>query len=327
MIKVSIIVPIYNAEAYLSQCLNSLIAQDYGDFEIICIDDCSTDSSAAIARQYSALDSRVSFFENTVNSGQGKSRMKGIAVANGDYIAFVDSDDYVAPNYISSYVAASNNGALDLIIGGYTRDIDGNLTEKHVPDCVWSVVTYSVACCKMIKRSFILEHGISFPTARKGEDIFFNLSLYYSDAMYKVIDYCGYFYRLNRNSTTQTLARDSNFDNVIVDMFDEFIEQHDLSCLPQEKYSVIEYAYLANVFNALLTYCAGCNYPVLRQKYLVLKKQMLRQFPNYRSNQYLGWNKAKGQSFKIRMALFVMIKLEWIRADRIVLLLLTIAAK
>lgn len=180
MIKVSVIVPVFNAENYLKQCLDSLINQIYSNYEVICIDDCSSDSSQAILADYAGRYSdKLTVLYNEENVGQGKSRIRGLSIASGEYIMFVDSDDYVAGDYISRYVAEVLHQDFDLIIGGYTRDVDGALSTYIPSDSVWSVVTYSVACCKMIKKSFIEDHNIDFSDARKGEDIYFNLSLYY----------------------------------------------------------------------------------------------------------------------------------------------------
>lgn len=326
MIKVSVIVPVFNAEKFLTQCLNSLIEQTYSNYEVICVDDCSSDSSRNILTDFcERFPNRIQALFNERNIGQGRSRMSGLNYATGDYIMFVDSDDYVSRDYIERFVFETGDASLDLVIGGYTRDIDGSLS-KHIPsNSVWSVVTYSVACCKMIRRSFIESHSIDFSNARKGEDIYFNLSLFYWQPKYKVIPYTGYFYRLNRASTTQTLGRNHNFDVMIFDMFDDFLDCHDLSVLDENSRNVIEYSYLANVYNALLTYCRGCGFKEMLEKLQNAKETMKRQFPNYSRNPLVGLFSPKGQSLKIRVALFVMVKLASIGADKLVLSILSIA--
>ena len=145
------IVPVFNAENYLRQCLDSLVNQTYPNYEVICIDDCSSDSSQAILADYAGRYSDIlTVLYNAENVGQGKSRILGLSIASGEYIMFVDSDDYVAGDYISRYVAEVLHQDFDLIIGGYTRDVDGALSPYIPSDSVWSVVTYSVACCKKI---------------------------------------------------------------------------------------------------------------------------------------------------------------------------------
>ena len=96
MSKISVIVPIYNAEAYLNRCLDSIINQTYSDLEIILINDGSTDNSLDICLEYASKDKRIVVYNQT-NKGISKARNKGIELATGDYIGFVDSDDIISP--------------------------------------------------------------------------------------------------------------------------------------------------------------------------------------------------------------------------------------
>ena len=99
MIKVSVIVPVYNVELYLRECLDSIINQTLKEIEIICIDDCSSDNSYGILEEYSKKDNRIIIFRNQENMSAGPSRNIGIRVSQGEYITFVDSDDFLDKNY------------------------------------------------------------------------------------------------------------------------------------------------------------------------------------------------------------------------------------
>lgn len=94
MAVISVIVPIYNAEKYLSKCIESICNQTYSKLEIILINDCSTDLSADICKKYAKTDSRIVFINNGTNIGAAASRNKALDIATGDYITFVDSDVY-----------------------------------------------------------------------------------------------------------------------------------------------------------------------------------------------------------------------------------------
>lgn len=98
--KVSILVAVYNTEKYLRECLESLVNQTYRDLQIICINDASTDGSLAILKEYASRDNRILVIENKENLGQAKTRNHGIRYADGDFVAMVDSDDYLAPDAI-----------------------------------------------------------------------------------------------------------------------------------------------------------------------------------------------------------------------------------
>ena len=94
MVKISVIVPVYNVEKYLKKCLNSLINQTLNDIEIICVDDGSTDSSIEILKEFELKDDRIIVISQK-NEGAATSRNKGINLAKGEYISFVDSDDWL----------------------------------------------------------------------------------------------------------------------------------------------------------------------------------------------------------------------------------------
>ena len=96
MQKLSIVIPVYNTAIYLKECLESIINQTYSEIEIICVDDCSPDNSAEIIKEYAAKDSRIKYIKHTENKFQGGARNTGINAAEGSYITFVDSDDYMA---------------------------------------------------------------------------------------------------------------------------------------------------------------------------------------------------------------------------------------
>lgn len=111
---VSIIVPIYNVEKYLGECLDSICGQTYKNIEIICVDDGSLDESAAILQQYAAKDSRIIVI-NRPNGGLSAARNSGLAVANGVWVTGVDSDDYLAPHAIEQALAHADDEEIDII--------------------------------------------------------------------------------------------------------------------------------------------------------------------------------------------------------------------
>lgn len=115
---VSIIVPVYNVEEYLEQCLSSILMQDYSNIEVLVIDDGSTDKSVNICDKYKEKDKRVRVF-HVENGGVSAARNIGLNNANGEYIMFVDSDDYVLPDYVSSLVLDQQ---LDIVQGGFFYD-------------------------------------------------------------------------------------------------------------------------------------------------------------------------------------------------------------
>lgn len=127
--KVSIIVPVYNVEKSIRRCIESILNQDYTNFEVLLIDDGSTDCSAVICEEYAGLDSRVVLFHQ-LNGGVSSARNKGIDNSNGDFILFVDSDDYLEPNCLS--ILLSNNPADITYMSSNVHYDTGDVTSFHL---------------------------------------------------------------------------------------------------------------------------------------------------------------------------------------------------
>ncbi|MDT3428811.1 glycosyltransferase EpsH [Paenibacillus forsythiae] len=130
--EISIIVPIYNMEAYLPRCLDSLLGQSFGDLEIIAVNDGSTDGSLPILRQYADRDSRIVLI-NRSNGGVSSARNEGMGQASGRYIAFVDPDDWVDMEMLMAMRQAAEREAADIVMCTYVREFGGHAKEKAFP--------------------------------------------------------------------------------------------------------------------------------------------------------------------------------------------------
>lgn len=128
----SVIIPVYNVEKYLRECVDSVLNQDLKDMEILLVDDCSTDSTARICREYASKDARIKFFEMPENRGPGVARNIALDYADGDYCTFVDADDLLAPEAFSTMVAFAKRNDLDIVRCEVGRFTDTNRTPKHV---------------------------------------------------------------------------------------------------------------------------------------------------------------------------------------------------
>lgn len=128
---VSIVTPVYNAERFINETIDSVMAQTYDNWELILVDDCSSDNSAAIIDEYVKKDSRVKYIKNKENSGAAVSRNAGIEMAKGQYVAFVDSDDVWKPEKLEKQLAfmKKNNYAFTFTAYRYVLE-DGTVTDK-----------------------------------------------------------------------------------------------------------------------------------------------------------------------------------------------------
>lgn len=117
MPKVSVIIPVYNTEKFLRKCLDSVCNQTLQDIEIICINDCSTDGSLEILREYARKDNRIKLIELLENCGAAKARNIGIDIAEGEYLGFIDSDDYIDLDFYENLYAKAIETSADVVKG------------------------------------------------------------------------------------------------------------------------------------------------------------------------------------------------------------------
>lgn len=215
--KISIIVPIYNTEKYINKCIESLINQTYQNLEILLIDDGSKDMSPQICDKWGKKDSRIKVIHK-INAGASDARNVGINIANGDYIMFVDSDDFIDVTTVSDlYLLLSNTNA-DIACGGFYKYVNRNSIPiyNHIIQSsskafsgieqLKNMLNSFTDCSpggKLYKRSSIGD--LRFIKGRTNEDVIFLFSFYASCS--KVIYTCKryYYYRDVENSITHTL--------------------------------------------------------------------------------------------------------------------------
>jgi glycosyltransferase involved in cell wall biosynthesis len=127
MPRISVIVPVYNVEKYLSQCLTSILSQSFDDFEVICIDDCSIDGSCEVLEDFRRNDGRIRLVKNKKNMGTGAVRNIGIRIAASPFLAFVDSDDYIDKDMLKSLEEAAGGPDVDVVAAGYRSVSSSNV--------------------------------------------------------------------------------------------------------------------------------------------------------------------------------------------------------
>jgi len=141
MPKVSFIVPIYNKERFLNRCLDSILNQTDFDYEVIMVDDGSTDASPVICKKY--INSRFKYIYQN-NAGVSAARNTGIDAATGEYLAFIDADDWIASNYISVIYSYAKNTNADILCFGFKRNINDGIVIDAVEDKVIDISDHSV---------------------------------------------------------------------------------------------------------------------------------------------------------------------------------------
>lgn len=224
---VSIIIPVYNAEATLHRCVESILNQEYTEFELILVNDGSTDSSSEICEEYAQCDSRVRVIQKE-NSGVSDSRNQGIQAAKGEYIQFVDADDWITADATKLLVREATQEDCDLVITDFYRVIgnrvshkgsikeSGLLTREELAECMMESPAdfyYGVLWNKLFRRDIIMEHGIRMDKKISWcEDFLFNLEymLYIRNA--SVLQVPVYYYLKTEGSL---VSQSTNISKVV----------------------------------------------------------------------------------------------------------------
>ena len=211
---ISIIVPVYNQEKYLSRCLDSILNQTYKNLEIVCVDDKSTDGSTEIIKHYVQKDSRIVYYRNT-GKGVSSARNYGIERANGEYIGFVDSDDFIQPQMYEFMLRAMQENDCEMVACGYER-VDGTnyrSFDYSARECrtsefvdmynfdkiIKNEMILSSACTKLIKKDFLQKYG-RFGNYTVGEDTVFCAGLWVHSKKAILVDLPLYGYYNNPKS-------------------------------------------------------------------------------------------------------------------------------
>lgn len=234
---VSVIVPVYNVEKYLKQCIKSLISQTYQRLEILLIDDESNDSSGKICDKFAQKYKNI-FSYHKKNTGLGLTRNYGLKLIKGEYVTFVDSDDYLGKNAIELLVKGLENNKNDTVIGGFTKISDQGhklYIEKYISGIVNKSQVYNQLFIKMLgsapakhdairpsvwntlySTKIINKYNLTFVSERKliSEDIVWDSDYYKYSKSVKIIDSVDYFYRFNPNSLTQSYMKERFQKNI-----------------------------------------------------------------------------------------------------------------
>ena len=240
--KLSIIVPVYNTEKYLKECLDSLINQTFKDIEIIIVNDCSPDNSESIILEYQAKDPRIKYIKHEKNLSQGGARNTALANATGEWVSFIDSDDYLDLTTYTKMLSLIDDNQADLGIFSIINFDDITKVESYNPYFdfnIKSLTTIShqnfdkirdgIVCNKIFRRSDIITHNITFPEYLKHEDEEFWFK-YVAAVKPSVIGYDKkvYHYRQRSDSTMgQKHISRKDAPQIIFNIYN-FLKQHNL---------------------------------------------------------------------------------------------------
>lgn len=217
--RLSVVVPVYNVEPYVAECLDSLLAQEFQDFEVIAVDDGSTDGSAAVVERYLRGNPKISLV-HTGNHGLGAARNHGVRLARGELLAFVDSDDTLPPYAYALMVSTLDESGSELVVGSVQQQIDGKLVEpaflrrahrqrllgvtlEEHPEAMRNVFAWG----KVFRRSLWERAGLGFPEGVRYEDQGTIIEAYLRAEAFDVVVRPVYRWRIRSDGSSITQRR------------------------------------------------------------------------------------------------------------------------
>lgn len=279
---ISIVIPVYNAEQYLDQCIQSVINQTYKNIEIIMVNDGSNDNSKEIALQYKNLDHRIRYYDKE-HSGCGATRNYGIDKAKGKYIYFLDSDDYIEPDLLEKLHKAIKPE--DSFVGTITLYIEsksGTKIASRTEEEQKLFKTPSV-CTRLYNKEILDKSQIRFSKAKIGEDLEFNFKLLVFNNHCSYIDEILYHYRINPKSTMhgQKIDKLSIFE--AIDGIEEYVKQEN----KQEEFrDLLEFVNIVHVLYAVKNILLQDEYDVndVNRGF----EYLINKYPNWQDNVYVS---------------------------------------
>ena len=286
MPKVSVIVPIYNVEKYLEKCINSLLSQTLEDIQIILVNDGSKDNSGNIAKEYEKNNKDRVIYVEKENGGLSDARNYGLKYANGDFIAFLDSDDYIEKNaYEEMYNKAIEENA-DYVECDFIWEFPNKIrVDKQYPyknkKEMLSFVRV-VAWNKLIKRQLITDNNLEFPKGLRYEDVEFT---------YKLIPFVNKFAYVDK-PFIHYVQREGSIANVqnertaeIFTVLDNVIEFYKKNNIYEEYRDELEYNYARYLLCSSLKRMCKIKDKTIREKLLTESWERLNSnFPNWKEN-------------------------------------------
>lgn len=224
---ISVVMPIYNGEKFIEKGIESVLSQSYNKVELILVNDGSKDGSLEICRAYEKNDERVRVIDKE-NGGVGDSRTAGLRAATGEYVAFIDQDDWYDIDALSLLYEKAKEGDADMVIGSYKLvNADGSVRTSWKLDKNLSWTKYRIVAPwgKLYKRSFLSKYDIHFPAIKISEDTYFNMCAISHTDRIDILDKPVYNWLYNEASESRTnwnrISEDRNMVSILSSLWEE----------------------------------------------------------------------------------------------------------
>lgn len=294
-IKVSVIIPVYNVEEYIDKCLKSLVNQTLKEIEIIVVNDGSPDNSQKIIDKYvKKYPNKVKSFIKE-NGGQGSARNYGLLQANGEYIAYVDSDDWVETNMLEEmYNKAISNNSDIVVCGNNVVSMNGEII-KVEPAVIYNDTNLDILFGKMAvwnkiyKKELLLKNKIEFRKKVWYEDIDFSVKILFDSLNVSFVDKPFYNYLLRPGSTMNNSNIKRNLELNLA--FDEMINYFKNKNTYEENYEKLELLCLYHMYISGITRVINCKVSMKDKKIIIYKyiDYVKNNFKTFKNNKYIKY--------------------------------------
>ena len=289
--KLSVIVPVYNVEQYLDKCLDSLVNQTLKDIEIIVVNDASPDNSKKIINKYMKKYKNIKYYEKE-NGGQGSARNLGLKYATGEFVAYVDSDDYVDYDMFEKmYNKAKEESANVVICGHKVVDMEGKILDVLYPsiykDATLDIIYGNMAVWNKIYKKELID--VDFREKLWYEDIDFTAKLLFNEDNVAFVDEALYNYLLRPGSTMNNTNVKRNLE--LLPAFDSMISYFEDKSVLNDVYDKLEFLAVYHIYIMGITRIIRINASSKVKKDIIneYKKYLKDKFPNYKDNIYLKY--------------------------------------
>ncbi|UMB60335.1 glycosyltransferase [Lutibacter sp. A80] len=287
----SVIVPVYNVEDYLHKCIDSIINQTFHHLEIILVNDGSTDTSAQICDNYAKKDTRIKVIHQS-NAGVSVARNKGIEIAMGEYITFIDSDDFIEEDFIETLYTTSKKNNLDIVISNFHKEQEEIINERKSNfsttkvfdrlEIQEKIIPFFLkedglnSCCnKIYKADLIKNNAINFPIGiTNGEDALFNLQCFNKATKVQFINYAGYYYREVTGSATRNILNKDYF-KIALDVYNfKHVKAYKLTLSEIEATKLKSIRFVTTIVSLIHIYLQSNAEIPFKQRFLYVKNMI-----------------------------------------------------
>lgn len=311
MPKTSIIVPIYNAQNTLSYCLDSILNQTYNNYEIILVNDGSTDKSEALIKKYlQKYPDKIKYFSQK-NGGVASARNNGINKSKGKYLFFVDNDDFLDSDYIERFVEEIERTKADVVFGGYKRTKkDGTiLFRRDVKIHPTSKYVFLPPWARIYRKESLIKNNLKFLNINIADDLYLNVL---ANLKLNVLptEYNGYNWVDNKSSVSNTDHKGFNKKLDFIPLLEKIHVDTKGFKLKQEEKELLEYFFIKTCLFYILYSGKGVEYANLKTEAQEILSWLKRNYPDYRRNKLISPLTPEGEILSTRTIIWIYILLQ-----------------